>query len=400
MQKTTLIQLVSAQAMPNLLAAMALDPETIVHCCTPSMEKRSAGLARAYHAAGLRAEVRVERLSKMPQPAELKALVENLAAECTAPPVLNFTGGTKLMSLGAFAGALHKKMPSLYVDTEDGIFVDGATAPGFGGLFPGGDTSLSQVKRRLAVHTLAIANGCGRVTGGQEWKPFIELAELLLDDPALEEKCHTKADALLAAAPRNFQQAAAFWNRQLAQPVDLPEPALELGTLSGLFEKRGGAYGIHPTHLQAFHRLGEQPKHHEYFTAFNALKTPFAFFQGVWWEVAVMRWLDAQGLYRDLRWSASVGSRDPGGTDMEEDILGIDDVNLLYVSCKRGGHKAQLSRTLEDVNSSAQRIGGSHAAKLFAVCLPLADPLKTRVNNRCTEIGIRLINRSEIRRGS
>jgi hypothetical protein len=65
-----------------------------------------------------------------------------------------------------------------------------------------------------------------------------------------------------------------------------------------------------------------------------------------------------------------VGSRGGGGTNMEEDILGMDDVNLLYVSRKRGGAGERLSRAIEDVNSSGRRIGGSHARKIFAVCLP------------------------------
>lgn len=43
----TLIQLVSEQTMQNLLPAMAIQPERIVHLCTPRMQSVSEALVRA-----------------------------------------------------------------------------------------------------------------------------------------------------------------------------------------------------------------------------------------------------------------------------------------------------------------------------------------------------------------
>lgn len=76
----------------------------------------------------------------------------------------------------------------------------------------------------------------------------------------------------------------------------------------------------------------------------------------------------------------------------------MDDVNLLYVSRKRGGAGERLSRAIEDVNSSGRRIGGSHARKIFAVCLPLKGLLKNRVKNRCGELNIEFLDRDAVRR--
>ncbi len=396
MNDITLIQLVSAQATPNLLAAMALQPKKIIHCCTASMMKRSEHLSKAYKSTGVSSEIRVERLSAMPQVVELKSLIENLSKE-EENLVLNFTGGTKLMSLGAFVGALQKKIPSIYVDTTDGVFVDGGSAPGFTHLFKDGNIALSQVKRQLMVHALAVANGCERVTNGEAWRQYKEIAEALLIDDKLEEKCHATADKILKKEPRNFEQAHSWWENQLAEPLYFSGSVLKLGAQSGLFEERNSKYFLHPSHVKNFLDLSSKPNPREYMNAYDDLRFPFTFFQGMWWEIAVMDYFDQKGIYRDLRWSVEVGSRDGSGTNMEEDILGGDDVNLLYVSCKRGGARSQLSRTIEDINSSAQRIGGSFSKKVFAVCLPLNGQLKSRVKNRCKDLGIHFLDRREVR---
>ena len=109
-----------------------------------------------------------------------------------------------------------------------------------------------------------------------------------------------------------------------------------------------------------------------------------------------MRYFAKQGCYRDLRWSVDAGSRDGTSTDMEEDILGIDGVNLLYVSCKRGGDKARLSRILEDVNSSARRLGGKFAHKVLAVFCDLQGMQRKRLENRCRELRIELLDRATV----
>ena len=53
----TLIQIVSEETMPNLLAAMAIKPERIVHLCTPAMAGASAALERAYGQAEVKTSV-------------------------------------------------------------------------------------------------------------------------------------------------------------------------------------------------------------------------------------------------------------------------------------------------------------------------------------------------------
>jgi len=60
--KATLIQIVSEETMPNLLAAMAIRPERIVHLCTPAMTAASKALERAYAQSGVKTAVAIRDL--------------------------------------------------------------------------------------------------------------------------------------------------------------------------------------------------------------------------------------------------------------------------------------------------------------------------------------------------
>jgi hypothetical protein len=407
----TLIQLVSEQAMPNLLAAMAIQPDRIVHLCTdtPKTRKGSDSLRRAYKAASLHLEVTAERLSAMPAMREVRDVVARLLRE-DEKAVLNFTGGTKLMSIGAYAAALVCKRPSFYVDTSGNTFVDGGTAPGIDDLFPDGDTSISQIDRRLSVPHVAIANGVERVDGGKNWKPFLPLATFLLENDTIEAQVQQWATEICKNQPFDFKKRQAWILERYEQPLpDMLEaiagPAIE----SGLFEHRDGGLFLSAGRKERIEAVefdsGPKPFRdfrgmQEFLAAFNEAVMPLQFLQGTWWEVAVADHLSRRDDCRDIRWSVQVGSRGADNTDMEEDILGIaDSLNLLYVSCKRGGDKGKLSRYLEETEASAKRVGGSFAKKVFAVCLRPKQRQWKQLTGRAEELRIELITREDILAG-
>ncbi|NCD32198.1 MAG: DUF1887 family protein [Spartobacteria bacterium] len=374
-----LIQLVSDQSMPNLLATMALKPDKIIHCCTDHMVGRHEHLQRAYRTAGLKIPVTVASLSPRAGIGEVNRLVRRIIDENpTVRCVMNFTGGTKLMAIGGFSAAMQEHMDSIYVDTHNGMFLDGGTGKGVGDLFPDGDMSLAQVTRQLRVDTVAVSNGCERVTNGATWKPLVPFVTHLLHDPALEQKCHNVADGLLKDLKRRRAGRNQSNTLILENPLPLTMDFAKTGIRAHIFERRNGSIYLSPESP-----IGD---------ALDAL----TFLQGCWWEVAVMNHLNEQGLFRDLRWSVDVGARE-NSTDMEEDIVGIDGVNLLYVSCKRGGYRAGLSRILEEVDASARRIGGSHSHKILAVYLPLTGTHGQRLLRRAKELRIEILSQNEVR---
>lgn len=393
----TLIQIISEETMPNLLAAMAIKPERIVHLCTPAMEGATAALERAYGQAGVKTTVITRRLGEHPGMVELNDAVASLIGDA-GDAVVNFTGGTKLMSIGAYAAATRAKVPSVYVDTAAGSFVNGLSGGDFKALFPYGG-ELARVSRQLTVNSITTANGVERVTGGEPWKEYAPLADFLLRNPAAEQKCHDVVADLLKKEPRNFRQAQAYYKNLYARRLAIPDAVGELAVAARLLEKR--ANGFCPaskwfSKFQGFNLSRGNVPPNLLFGPAEEARWPFSFFNGNWWEIAVMRYLTEQGRYRDLRWSVDAGSRMASSTDMEEDILGIDNVNLLYVSCKRGGDRAKLSRVLEDVNSSARRLGGKFAHKVLAVFVPLQGAQAKRLINRGRELRIELLDSNAV----
>lgn len=396
----TLVQIVSRQTMPNLLAAMAVRPERIVHVCTPAMKSASSNLSRAYSDAGLQVQVTEKDVAVHSAMSEVFECVKGVAAECP-DAVVNFTGCTKLMSIGAYGAATNCKLPSFYVDTETGRFLDGKTGFGVQGAFPDGNLDVAQVSRQLKVHTIANANGIERVTAGQPWRKYAKLADILLRDPKVEQKCHDLASSAVNRAPRKYAEQKEWWSDQYSNPIYLPDDICRAAVEAGLFEEENGAFYASREHSRklADLDLSRPCPTPVIFEAFEAAVWPFAFFNGNWWEIAVMDFLGKSGKYHDLAWSVYAGSRRDDSTDMEEDILGVDGVNLLYVSCKRGGDKSKLSRVIEDVNSSSKRIGGEFAKKILAVYVPPTGRQRGRLMNRCKELGIHLLEADEVRGG-
>ena len=397
----TLVQIVSRQTMPNLLAAMAVRPERIVHVCTPAMKSVSGNLSGAYSDAGLQVQVTEKDVAVHSAMSEVFECVKGIASE-NPDVVVNFTGGTKLMSIGAYGAATSCKLPSFYVDTETGRFLDGRTGSGIRGVFPEDNLDIAQVSRQLKVHVIANANGIERVTAGQPWRKYAKLADILLRNPTVEQACHNFASNAVSRAPRKYAEQKKHWSEQYSNPIDMPEDVCRAAVEAGLFEEENGAFYASQEHSRklADLDLNRPCPPPMIFEAFEAAVWPFAFFNGNWWEVAVMDFLSKSGKYHDLAWSVYAGSRRDDSTDMEEDILGVDGVNLLYVSCKRGGDKAKLSRVIEDVNSSSKRIGGEFAKKVLAVYVPPTGKQRGRLVNRCKELGIHLLEAEEVRKGA
>ncbi len=132
-QGCTLVQFTTPDTLANLLPALALRPARILH--VRSSEEGDDHFKMALRAAtqepGLKTWLpKVQDVSLPKGGAELpdtrdlvaRALIENAGA------IVNFTGGTKLMSLGAFLAASALGRPSFYCDTATNRCIDGRTA--------------------------------------------------------------------------------------------------------------------------------------------------------------------------------------------------------------------------------------------------------------------------------
>jgi len=103
----TLIHLISEQTMQNLLPIMALQPDQVIHICSQDdrFDKAVTKLESAVSVAGLNPSFQIEKLqSRFPEVEDVRQALKSLL-RIFPDSVVNITGGTKLMSLGAFLGA-------------------------------------------------------------------------------------------------------------------------------------------------------------------------------------------------------------------------------------------------------------------------------------------------------
>ncbi len=397
----TLVQLISEQTMPNLLPILRLRPQKLIHLVTPKTASRSSSLMAAAHAAGIDPQIEVIQLSAMPGiPETFNAVMECLKdiAGTDQPPVVNFTGGTKLMSIGAYAAALQLKAASLYVDTQDACFVDGNTSARMGELLAA-DWSFTPIRNQLQIHILAIANGIQRVTGGKPWRPMLPLASHLFGNRADEQATHETLHGPSGLFPQGREPRSPMdWIAAIDMRVKIPDPVANLAAKTGLFRLARTGEIMLPDETKAELTFLSSNRvtdfNARYFRAIAPIQQAIGFLTGGWWEVIVADAMDKSGLMRDLRWSIQVGDR--YGADLEEDIVALDGVELVHVSCKRGGAKARLLPQLEEIKARAASLGGSFNRRFLAVLNPPTGKVEANLHQRARELGVRIITRQSI----
>lgn len=415
MQAITLIQLISAQTMPNLLPMLRLRPAHLIHLATPKTVERAGHLLRAANAAGFHPCVETILLSAMPGIPEVYQVVKNLVlrgqdgsgSRALPAPVVNFTGGTKLMSIGAFAAASELRTPSLYVDTDERQFLNGHSGKGLDEVFAG-DFSFTPLRDCLTVSTVAAANGRGRVTAGRDWQPLLPLALHLLHENVDEQATVDAAYGPQGVLPNGGggrKLAPSDWLALMDRPIRLSDGVMRLAVTTGLIEPDGRLPQATRAELTALaeaqaSKTFVQDFSQRLFAATEPLTSALAFLGGGWWEVAVMDAAQRCGRFTDLRWSVNVGQA--GGVDVEEDIVGLDGVQVLYISCKRGGSltKNRLLPHLDELNARATSLGGSFTRRCLACCIRPTGIAARQVPQRCKELGIRLITRENVLQGT
>jgi hypothetical protein len=400
----TLIQLISEQTMPNLLAMIRLRPKRVVHLYTNRTKNQSRTLKNAANALGLHPQWQYCLMSDMPSIRETHDTIchiheKNLAEDPNATTVIHFTGGTKLMSIGAYAAASAKQCPSLYVDTFTQQFMDGHTSPVMRQLI-GQDNHFQSIYDKLHVEVLGVANGINRITSGKEWRPMLSLAKCLFNDRQAEEATHNAIHGPGGLCdnghePRNPDG----WLRLINTPVILPTMIASLAVESGLVRQGPLADSIllpdstaEELSFLAQNRVDNYNA--RYYQALAPLQHAISFLTGAWWEIIVCEAAHQSGYATDIRWSCLVG--DEKGLETEADVLGMDGVELLYISCKRGGSKSRFLPLLEETKGRASTIGGSYNRRFLAILHAPKGKTYRDLIHQAVAHGIRLITRENV----
>jgi hypothetical protein len=127
-----------------------------------------------------------------------------------------------------------------------------------------------------------------------------------------------------------------------------------------------------------------------YFAAVRPIQFAMGILSGGWVEIVAHKAATASGRFSGLLWSVETSGN--GASEwVEDDIIGIDGVRFAYFSCKRGGAKGRLARSLEELDGSAKRLGGMFTRKFFCLGLPPAKSQLSTLTSRARELDVRVV---------
>ncbi len=390
---TSLIQLVSEQTMPNVLPALALRPGEIVLVHTPQTRVQCEWIERALHLGGLRSPIILHALPDNPDHHATGNVISGLIMarrDKGIPPVVNITGGTKLMSIGGFAAANHHKVPNFYLDTQHRQ-IHAGTSIALPAPLDASPAAFRLMADALSVSVIASAHGISGFSPGRDPSGWLPAAHLLASQPELERRAHEFACDLLSEGhrrPADYRRLV--WETPLD---DLPDALIEPLALGGHIVMRDGRWWIahHDPDLIARWAAGEPyDRITTYFATIAPIQQFISFLQGGWWELAVFEAARSSGRFRDLHWSAEL-TRPGGTTPIEEDILAVEDLNLAVISCKRGGDRSRLFRAIEELDAASRVLGGTHTRRYLAVASALPAPLVEELRARASRTRTTLI---------
>lgn len=365
----TLIHLVSEQTLQNLLPIMALRPHRIVQVRSRG---RNLSQSRSIEAAirhlckensdfvGYTPRFVDHELTEAHP--TLNQVYADLAQRFSdrEKTLLNYTGGTKMMSVGAFQLALQRNIPTVYCDTVKRRFVWAPEKSGFKGL------DFDTLATLLTVSLIATANG--QAPDSLRSKDFSnELLTFGRIAWRLKSKPTRKFNEFEGFVRKHFRcdddripSSRAKLDELLRRPLPIvhDEKVLEFvqaAASNGLLNGEGTDF--FPI-CRSSDRRGQR----------SELETLSNLLGGSWLELFVVDLLSLSHHFGDVRWSLEpvrLQDRALGETD----VVCVDrqTCRLLVISCKQS---LQQSTPLEHMEALVQRtrtLGGSHARPVLAV---------------------------------
>lgn len=365
-----LLHLVSDQTVQNLLPVLALRPAGViqVRSANERFARASERLKRAvevmarkpgYH--GYMPEFfDVVIGSPEPDVDETRRKVGE-ALSLWPGSVVNVTGGTKMMAIGAYLAAEYQQEPVLYCDTAARQFVCPHPMRKLPEMIP-----FDEIAALLTLDSLFAAHG-------------LDPERLKIEIPSDAELTFGRAVGQLhQEAPEAIEQLGSRLRRQLnpggrkapKSKIDgileegLPDPTTPLehrffaaAESAGYLEAREGRY------FYAIPDTAETTKRRLY----AAEKINKALVGG-WYELLVFDRMKNSGKFADL--GCAVQSRDTSSRALgENDIVAVDKarLSLVFVSCKvSDAHMSPLEHVFS-IQRRAQEFGGSFARSVFCV---------------------------------
>jgi len=379
-----LILLNGDNVMVNLLPIMALRPERIIQLVTKDQRAARAVaqfkevftmLAKEPGYEGYKPRIQDQTLPGHDL-AEVRDTVARLLLE-NAGAVVNFSGGSKLASVGAYQAAMALGRPSLFCDVEEGRFVSGRTAPM--SQPPDYNTLISQFSIRLlmAVHGRSFDDWKSQPPSealrqfglrayelrNQQWAPLEAF------NKALRHAIYGSSDHL----PDSAEELSALLAKPLPSSVVGSEPArqyLSAASQAGLVKTSG----------PELFKLACSANRREVEKCLRLLTTD-------WLELAVADRILRHPGYREVLWHPESSNGDERGTG----IFGIEKSGMIlrYIQCL-GSLTRSPQDHLEAVVQRARRLGGSGVESTLVV-LKTAQGQDSTLKHAAKRLGVDLV---------
>lgn len=349
---SALLHIVSGERMQNLLPLLALKPSVVIQLCSDDPKIRAAAehTEAAARLAGIDADFRHYALpGATPTTEAVRSAHDDLLSRFPGA-VANITGGTKLMSLGAYLGASAFVDASiLYCDTVNHRYVQVSER-----LLPSHMLSFPEVASLLTVPIVMAAQG----------KQFREstitpgLLEFGMRAWDLRLHHHEAISAWTSvirdAVPRRkgrVEKNKDILRRFLCSPISPPQ-----SDAAGDYLDAAATAGLLEVDIAGSVRMKANPESSSVEWVSNLL-------DGAWLELAVAATARQGSRYGDLHWS--VQPPDQTGADYgETDLIAVDRerLGLAVISCKSSTQHVSTLEHLSSWRDRARTLGGSHAA--------------------------------------
>ncbi len=354
-----LIHLVSEQTLQNLLPLLALCPARVIQIrsaderfakAVENLKQAVAVLGRTPRYANFRPEFFELVIAEASPSLDSTRRKVGEALSLWPGAVVNLTGGTKLMSIGAWLSAAYQQESALYCDTQERRFViEGKGRPP--SLAP-----FEQVAASLTVEAMLAAAGldparirfeqtpdahhtfAAAAARAAEWMPWIAREAARFFDPASEK---------LVSKSR--------MREELTRPIGAVPESLSLAVAAAV-----GAGALWEGERGLF--LSPNPAT---FTAnsdrlLRAAEDNLRLLRGGWFELVVEQTLGGSGAFSDVRRGLATARETALG---ETDFVAFDPraVCLVAISCKTADHHLRPLEHLSELHDRARRLGGTFA---------------------------------------
>lgn len=392
-----LLHLVSAQTLPNLLPIMALRPTCIIQ--VRSADSRFEIVCKNLKDAVDYLATTDAYRNYCPNFFEIVISEQSPSVDATRHKVgeslafwpgcvVNLTGGTKQMAIGAYLAAKCQGMPVIYCDTQARQFLPIFSRRNCHPLpqLP----SLTEVAARLDVPTFLVAHGIKashlhsrQATPAQ--KAFAHCAaELYQQDPA---SFHTATSAIRNHIRPNGRDPKPSCIQQiLATPLpktpqnQITQALFDAAVDAGILNKSPRGYFIKIPETATSNKTKVR-------TSLDALQA----LEGDWFEILVYDAMHASGHFGDLR--MGVQSGDSADAMGETDLVAFDlrSLSPVFVSCKTSDAHLQPLEHIFAMRQRSIKFGGTYAKTIFCLLHSTSPGKRSTLEKACKLLQVHLV---------